>query len=91
MIDYKKMIKIELKYNILKCLEHIKYPIDDDKIILNLLNTYEYESLPENICDFVRFSKSWNHNYNFIAIYKNNNTDRFSYIFFNIILKQNQD
>ena len=39
MIDYKKMIKRELKYNILKCLEHLKY-IDDDKI-LNLLNAHE--------------------------------------------------
>ena len=89
MIDYKKMIKIELKYNILKCLEHLKY-IDDDKI-LNLLNAHEYESLPENAYEFIRFSKSWSNRYNFIAIYKNNNTCRFSYIFFNIILKQNQD
>ena len=84
MINYKNILKIELKYNIFKCLEHIKYIIGNTQI-LEILNIHDYENLPDNIYDFIRFSKSWNRKYNFTAIYKNSNTGRFSYIHFNII------
>ena len=84
MIDYKTMIKIELKYNIFKSLDNLKYSVDDDQILL-LLNIHDYENLPDTIYEFIRFSRSWNRNYDFTAIYKNRNTDRFSYIHFNII------
>ena len=90
MIDYRNMIKVELKYNIFKSLEFVKYPIEYTQI-LEILNIYDYEKLPDNIYDFVRFSRSWNHNYKYTAIYKNSNTSRYTYIHFNIILKQNQD
>ena len=85
MINFKNILKIELKYNIFKCLEHIKYPIEYTQILL-LLNIHEYESLPDNIYNFIRFSRSWNKKYNFTAIYFNKDTSKYSYIHFNIII-----
>ena len=84
MIDYTTMIKVELKYNIFKSLDNLKYLICNNQILL-LLNIYDYEKLPDNIYEFIRFSKSWSNRYKFTAIYKNSNTGRFSYIHFNII------
>ena len=80
----KTELKIELKYNIFNGLDNIKYIIDDDKI-LNLLNDIDYHSLPDTIYEFIRFSRSWSNKYRYTAIFINKNTNRYSYIHFNII------
>ena len=85
MIDYTNMIKVELKYNIFKVLNNIKYHIGNNQILL-LLNIHEYENLPENIFEFIRFSKSWNRKYDFTGIYFNKDTSKYSYIHFNILI-----
>ena len=79
------MIKIELKYNIYKSVDNIKYPIDKEQI-LNLLNDIDYHSLPDTIYEFIRFSRSWNRNFDFTAIYYNTITNRYTYLHFNVLI-----